>query len=152
MLIEFVGLILAFAYKNKLEDVYNTSLTKVFTDALDRNDTKVLEAFHNLENSVKCCGINGIKDYQTHGRDAPTSCYQYPTKGCSAAIIDLLEKNLPIIGGTLGGVLLLELIGLIFAFVLAGALKHSVDETYSSNPGEVIGGIVPGRRRNYRKF
>jgi hypothetical protein len=152
MLIEFVGFVLALAYKNKLEDVYNTSLAKVFTDALDNNDTKVLAAFHNLEKSVQCCGINGVQDYHTHGREAPDSCYKYPTKGCSAAIIDLLEKNLPIIGGTLGGVLLLELIGLIFAFVLATALKHSVDETFSSNPGEVIQNIVPGRRRNYRKF
>ncbi|CAF1290815.1 unnamed protein product [Rotaria sordida] len=151
MTIELVGFILAFAYKGKLEDVYKKSLTTVFTNALVKNDTKVLNAFHDMENSLKCCGANGKKDYTESGRDAPSWCYQYQ-QGCSTIIIDILQKNLPIIGGSLGAVLLLEILGFIAAIVLAVALKHAPDDTYSSSPGEVISYVVPGRRRNYYKL
>ena len=99
---------------------------------------------------MKCCGANGIIDYKAHPLDTPLECFQHP-KGCSDAIIDLLDKNLPIIGGVLGGVLVLEVIGLLSAVVLAVALKHAPDDDYSSNPMEVLPHIVPGRRRNYQR-
>ncbi|CAF2364675.1 unnamed protein product [Rotaria sp. Silwood2] len=150
MIIELVGFILAFAYKSKLEDVYSKSLTKVFTNALIVDDTKVLNAFHDMEKSLACCGVNGKTDYDNSGKLAPDSCVKYPT-GCSTIIINTLEKNLPIIGGSLGAVLFLELLGFIGAIALAVALRHASDGTYSSNAREVISYVVPGRRRNYNK-
>jgi hypothetical protein len=151
MILELVGFIMAIAYKGKLETVYRDSLTKVFATALDNNDEKFLNAFHQLEKSLKCCGVSGPTDYSKHGKEPSAECFQN-TKGCSVVIIDLLKKSLPIIGGTLGGVLFLELIGLIFAILLAVALKHASDTEYSSSPTEVLSYVVPGRRRNYSKF
>ncbi|UJR25338.1 hypothetical protein I4U23_006688 [Adineta vaga] len=152
MILELAGFITAFAYRNKLESVYNDGLTKAFTDALDNNDTIVLNVFHDLEHSLKCCGINGGKDYDTHSSQAGPDCFLYRNKGCSKAIIDLLEKNLPIIGSSLGVLLLFELVSLIFAFVLAHALKNSDETNFSSSPSEVLSAVVPNRRANYRKF
>jgi hypothetical protein len=152
MILELAGFITAFAYKKQLQEVYNESLTRVFTDALDNNGTSVINVFHELEKSLKCCGSNGINDYITHGYTPPQLCFEHPTKGCARAIIDLLDKNLPLIGSVLGIVLLLELVNLIFALILAKALKHSNDHIFSSNPGVVLSAVVPGRRRNYRNF
>ena len=151
MILQVTGFIMVFVYKGKLESVYKESLKNVFVNALNTNDTKVLNAFHDLEETVKCCGINGIQDYTSAHKDAPASCYRY-IEGCSAVIIRTLEKNLPLIGGVLGGVVVVELIAFIGALVLAVALKHAPETVYSSNPSEVISHIVPGRRRNYNQF
>jgi hypothetical protein len=149
MILELVGFSMAFAYKSKLESVYRTTLSTVFITALQKNDTKVLDVFHELENVMKCCAVNGIQDYDRGHTAPPSSCFQH-LKGCSSTIIDLLDKNLPIIGATLGCVLLLELVGLIAAFILARALKNDTETTYSSKPGEVLGALASTRRRNYQ--
>ncbi|CAF0810725.1 unnamed protein product [Rotaria sp. Silwood1] len=151
MIIELVGFILAFVYKDKLEDVYRKTLTTVFVNALIANDTKVLDAFHDMEESLQCCGVNGKTDYTEYGKDAPSWCYEYQ-QGCSTIIINTLKKNLPIIGGSLGAVLFLELLSFIGAIVLAVALKHAPDDIDSSSPRDVIAQVIPGRRRNYYKL
>ena len=150
MILELTGFILAFSYRSKLEKVYKDSLSEVLGIALDKNNTKVLNIFHDLEKSMDCCGANGATDYYDHHQIAPPQCAVHP-KGCSTAIIDWLDKNLPIIGGVLGAVLVLEVIGLLSVVVLAVALKHAPDDSYSSSPAEVLSHIVPGRRRNYSR-
>ncbi|CAF3335164.1 unnamed protein product [Rotaria socialis] len=151
MVIELTGFILAFAYKSKLESVYRNSLKTVFTNAVQKNQTQVMNAFHDLESALKCCGVNGIIDYTSAGQDAPSWCYLHQ-EGCSNVIIDSLRKNLPIIGGTLGSVLLLELLGFIGAILLAVALKILPDVKSSSDSREVITDVVLNRRRNYHSF
>ena len=151
MILEFVGFIMALVYKSKLKGIYKDNLKDALQNALRDNNKKVLEDFHDLEKSLKCCGATGKKDYIEVGAVVPTSCFQH-SKGCANTITDWLEKNLPIIGGTLGGVFFLELLGLIGAIAIAVALKHAPDHVYSSNPGEVLAYVVPGRRRNYHKF
>ncbi|CAF3833568.1 unnamed protein product, partial [Rotaria magnacalcarata] len=151
MVIELAGFILAFAYKSKLESVYRNSLKTVFINAVQKNQTQVMNAFHDLEFALKCCAVNGIVDYTSAGQDAPSWCYLHQ-EGCSNVIIDSLRKNLPIIGGTLGSVLLLELLGFIGAILLAVALKTLPDLEGSSNPREVNPDILLNRRRNYHSF
>ena len=151
MILEFVGFIMAFAYKTKLEDVYGDGLASIFDKALNKNDTKVIMAFHELEKGMECCGAKGKSDYSKHGIQPPDFCFQPKTsKGCSQAIIDIFEKNLPIIGGVLGAVLAIELVGLICSIMLRAAIGKASGEVYSSNPSEVLADLVPGRRRNYR--
>jgi len=136
MILELVGFIMALVDKSRLEAVYKDNLLQVLQTALNNSDTKVLDAFYDLEKSLKCCGVNGLQDYK--GKDPKNvNCYQQP-RGCSSAIIELLNKNLPIIGTTLGIVLLVELLSLIGAIILAVALKHAPDTIYLSNPGDLL--------------
>jgi hypothetical protein len=116
MIVELVAFIMAFAYKGKLTEVYETTLLKVFTDALKKNDEAALGSFRDLETAMKCCGIHNVSDYNGYNATRSEFCIQHPESiGCSQAIIDFLSKNLPIIGGILGGVIFLELLGLIGA-------------------------------------
>jgi len=151
MIIELVGFIMAFTYKGQLKDVYETALFEVLKTGLEKNDSKILAPFRDLENNMECCGVHGLVDYTEYNNSTVPSkgCEEHPTKGSAQAIIDFLDTNLPKIGIALGCVLALELFGLIAAIMLAVALKHAPDDDYSSNPREVIGKIVPGRRRNY---
>jgi hypothetical protein len=150
MILELAGFILAFSYKSRLENVYRDSLKEAFDAALSQNNTKVVNVFHDLEKELKCCGVNGPTDYNTHPQFITPDCYAHPT-GCSTAIIDWLDKNLPIIGGVLGGVLLLEIVGLLSAVALVVALRHAPDDTYSSDPRLIMQELIPGRRRNYSR-
>jgi hypothetical protein len=150
MILELGGVITTFAYKSRLENVYRDNLLVVLTTALNKSDTKVLDAFSDLEKRLKCCGVTGIKDY--HGREPKNpDCYRYRT-GCSAEIIKVFNENLPIIGTTLGFVLFFELLCLIAAIALAIALNKSGDYYYSSNPGDLLINIVPNRRKVYNRF
>ena len=150
MILELGGVITAFAYRGRLESVYRDNLLTVLTSALNNNDQKVLDVFAELEKNLQCCGVTGIEDY--HGREPKNpECYRYK-KGCSDALIKLFDKNLPIIGTTLGFVLAFELLCLIVSIALAIALKKSSDVYYSSNPGDILNELVPNRRKNYRGF
>jgi len=152
MIIELVGFIMAFTYKSQLKGVYETALFEVFKKGLQENDTNILAPFRDLEKNMQCCGVHGLSDYIEYNNFTQLSdaCKQHPTVGCAQAIIDFLNTNLPKIGITLGCVLALEFFGLIAAIILAVALKHAPDTNeYSSDPREVLGNIVPGRRRNY---
>ncbi|CAF0754758.1 unnamed protein product [Adineta steineri] len=136
MILELVGFIMAFVYKSKLKDVYTDSLSTALTDAITKNQTDVLSSFRDLENSMKCCGVHNVSDYNDYPQSQLSQqCKDHPdSQGCSAAIIGFLNKHLPIIGGSLGGVLLLELLGLIGAIVLAKALKNKPDHIVVRGP------------------
>jgi len=128
MILELVAFIMAFVYKSQVSDVYKTALFKVFDASLKANQTNVIDAFHELEGKMKCCGVYNLTDYYHYSNVPSLSdyCKEHPTaEGCSDAIISFLNKHLPIIGGSLGGVLLLEIFGVIGAIALAVALKHA---------------------------
>jgi len=153
MIIEFVGFILAFVYKAKLTDVYETALSRILLTGLKNNDTRILAIFADLEKQMDCCGANNISDYyQYNVTKFSDECQKHPNAGdgCSAAIVNFLKKNLPVIYWSLGSLLILEVFGLLGAIILAIALKNAPDETYSSRPGEVLGNMVSSRRRTYR--
>ncbi|CAF1236096.1 unnamed protein product [Adineta steineri] len=153
MILQLIGFGIAFSYKNRFEIMYDDPLLEIFMNAFVHNNTKAQEAFHKFEDSVNCCGINGKNDYETYGITPPPSCLKITnTKGCVKAINDIFEQSFLIIGSSLGGILVLEVLCFIFTLILAKKLAHAKEKTYSSNPGEVILGLVPSRRANYRNF
>ena len=152
MIVELTGCIMAIVYKNKLREVYDDALTTALKKGVSERDDKILAAFRSLEEAVSCCGAQNISDYATYPPFEQLSkpCQKdNSTIGCADKIVDILNKNLPIVSGTLGGIIALELITLLGAIALAVALKHAPDRDYSSSPGEVLRYAVPGRRRNY---
>jgi hypothetical protein len=151
MLIEFIAFIMALVYRNEIQSVYEDSLSQVFRNALSKNETQVVNAFHELEQLMKCCGVTGINDYTSQRFDAPPWCYQN-LRGCSTVIIDKLKKDLPIIGGILGAILVIELLGVISAIVLSVQRKYTTETARLSIPVQVQLGVIPGRRRNYHSF
>ena len=148
MIIELAGFIAALIYKSQLKEVYTDSLQTVFNDGLMNNKTQFLEAFHKLEESMKCCGVHNISDYAAFPKMEPSAwCKKHPdVEGCADTIIKTLNKQLPVIGGTLGAVIILELFGLIGAIALARASKNSPGEKYDTNIGRTLGAAVSRRR------
>jgi len=152
LVLELAGFILAFVYKGQLQETYDTELRKILRKAVDDNNKEILAAFDVLQKQLGCCGANNITDYDPLKVAPPDSCWRDKEQkeaysGCSQVIIDFLNNKLPIFGGVLGGFMLVELLGLIGAIVLAVALKHAPDDSYSSNPGDVLSGLNPRRYR-----
>ncbi|CAF1330124.1 unnamed protein product [Rotaria magnacalcarata] len=137
MILELVGIILALVYKGKLKQYFEEPLFKVLDAALSETppNKAVLSSFGELEKAMKCCGVHNISDYERHAYTPESSACKNPKAvGCSQAIIDWFNKNLPIIGGTLGGILVIEFFGLISACLLASAIKNAPDSAYSTGP------------------
>jgi len=147
MILEIAAFIMAFVYKGQLQSTYEKELSRVFQENLNRNNTGAMKPFHDLENGLKCCGVKNISDYGEHFPSIEYSTWCKANNGsigCSDAIIRFLNKNLPAIGGVLGGVVFIELLGLIGAIILVRVLRDDPD-TYSSAPGPTISRFV-GRR------
>jgi hypothetical protein len=135
---------MALVYKSKLEQIYNDALFIAFEQGLKQaeaqDDDSIIKLFQNLEDTMKCCGIHNKSDYRDHPniKLSDVCLSNSNVAGCAEKIIGFLKKNLPIIGGTLGGILTLELITLISSIVLAVVLKNAPNRSYSSNPGRVL--------------
>jgi len=160
MIIELVGFIMAFVYKGQLKDVYETALLQIFDRGLKENNLKIINAFHELEKNLDCCGIHNISDYYPYNNGTESSsegCIKYPMEGCSAKMIDLLNTSLPIVGYSLLVIFLIEFFGVLAAVVLAVALKHASkpkQTIITSSPGEKLGyneQRKPEHRANYHK-
>jgi hypothetical protein len=136
MILELAGLIMAFVYKGKLREVYETTLFKSLDKALEEKDEKAIKAFEELENTIKCCGVHNVSDYDRRNRTRSAYCTSHSeSEGCADAIVNFLNGKLPIIGGLLGGVLALEIFGLIGAIVLA---KTPTDDDGDSKKSRML--------------
>ena len=140
MVVEFVAFIMAFVYKSKLQEVYEETLLTVLTDGLENNREPIIDSFHQLEKLLDCCGVRNVSDYAGHRDKIQDICNGTNKIGCGDKIVEILNNNLPVVAGVLGGVLALELITFIGSIVLAVALKHAPD-SYSSSPKEVLRGM-----------
>ena len=134
MILELAGCIMALVYKGKIKDVYGKSLHDALLNALKNNKSDAIKSFHKLEDEMKCCGVFNISDYPPEYSNQESDwCKKDPNpKGCLQAILDFLGTNLPMIGGILGGVLLIELFGFVGAIALAVAVRNASDRYQST--------------------
>ncbi len=116
----------------RVRNSYDNGLMSVFDDAYKLNLTDSRKAFEKLEEQFKCCGVDGSEDYTNINYTIPVSCYENrdPIRnpfsvGCSEAIIDWIWDEMPVIGGIVGTVLILEIFGVISSCSLAAVISHS---------------------------
>ena len=130
MLTELGLFIAALAVKNDIRDTYNDNLWSIFDKAYTQNNTDNQRAIEKLEKEFECCGVYAPSDYKDVNRTIPASCYKGDSivpfqDGCSDAILDWIQDELPAISGIIGAVLFLEIFGLIASIAMAVAIGHS---------------------------
>jgi hypothetical protein len=132
IIIELVGFVVALTFRNKILTGYDSTLTEIFVHGYGNNQTDVIAAFETLERQFKCCGVHGSYDYARYRYKIPLSCHQKQSsslpifnQGCADAIIRWVWDELPLIGGVLGTVFLIEIFGVIAAIALGVAISHS---------------------------
>jgi hypothetical protein len=117
-IIELGGGIAAFVLKDKVKSKIKEGLN----ESLKTADGK--KGFGEMQEALKCCGIDGtyIKGSGPGGDVA--KCATGVTVGCFDKMWNGLKKNAIAAGGAAVGILVIELLAMIFACVMCSAIKE----------------------------
>lgn len=138
VLIEFGGVIATLVFRNDLWKSYESGFQEVFHHAYSNHQNYTIKIIEDVERQFKCCGVNGPSDYPIDGYKIPRACYpkrgplkELPyTDGCARAVANWVWNQLPIIAGSLGAILFIEIFGIISSIVLGVAISHSMSSPY----------------------
>jgi hypothetical protein len=130
---EFMAVIVILIFRNNLWKTYDSGFLEVFHRAYRQNQTETIKIIENLEREFQCCGVDGASDYSNNGYPIPNSCRPYQSTmfhpyylGCAEAVVTWIWNELPILAGILGGLLFIEIFGLISSLVLGVAVSHAL--------------------------
>ncbi|XP_053562502.1 leukocyte surface antigen CD53 isoform X1 [Bombina bombina] len=121
---EVILAVVLFVYENQLDKYINDQLTISFEQhKAEENMNSSSPIWHDIQHSLKCCGINGTQDWQP---TVPLSCCkvencadkQYYEIGCSEAIRKWFENNFLYVGIITICISVIEVLGMSFALTL----------------------------------
>ncbi len=125
--------------RTSLRDSYEYGFRELFIEIYSKNETDLKYVIEDMEREFQCCGVKNVTDYYKHNYTVPTACHQDDDlhkpifdKGCANAAIKWLWDQFPIIGGALGGILLIEIFGVVSSVALGIAISHSSYERISN--------------------
>jgi hypothetical protein len=137
---EIAALIVALSSRVRIRDSYDSGFRELFIEIYSNNDTDLQHIIEDIEREFKCCGAQNVTDYYKHYYTVPAACHKDGDfhkpifdQGCADAAMKWISNQLPIIGGALGGILLIEIFGVISSIALGIAISHSssYDKIYS---------------------
>lgn len=131
--IEIAGGITAYVNRNELENVLKTNMQDSIKQA--RGDAKKI--WDEMQSKWHCCGVGNYTDY---AGNLPLSCCPddkveeqvCPVKdvyqsGCFDKMLDAMKNAIGVIGGVAIGIAVIELIGVMFSWCLASAIKKEYE-------------------------
>lgn len=99
-----------------LHENLKSELKKKITEEYDEKSNNAFSAIVILANNIfDCCGVDGYTDF---GNKSHYSCGNYTSTGCYTKLTDLIQDNIVWAGLILAGVLLLQLLQVIFAIAI----------------------------------
>ncbi|CAH2220755.1 leukocyte surface antigen CD53 [Pelobates cultripes] len=122
LIIEVVLAIVLYVYEKKVGDHVMAHLTTSFEE--QRKETannKTKQLWHDIQNNVKCCGINGTSDWGTNIPKScceNTECTRYFPTGCSKALEQWFNDNFWYVGIITICISIVEVLGMSFALTL----------------------------------
>jgi CD63 antigen len=129
---EIGAFIATFSSRVHIRDSYEYGLRSLFIEIYKKNETELKYVIEDVEREFQCCGVYNVTDYYQNNFTVPAAChedenFQKPifNKGCARAAIEWVWNQFPIIGGALGGVLLIEIFGVVSSIALGIAISHS---------------------------
>ncbi|XP_063225389.1 CD63 antigen [Bacillus rossius redtenbacheri] len=119
--------------KDDLSRALKDSMRDSMDDAAHAREADV-EAWDRLQKELKCCGVDGPGDWTNMSQPVPASCCDEGAAECKAAAAHprgCLEKlkasardGAVVIAGVGIGLAFVEVVGIVFAFCLATAIKN----------------------------
>ena len=132
IIVEIAAVIVTLSYRTRVRDSYYSGFRETFIEIYSNNHTDLQYVIEDIEREFKCCGANNVTDYYQRNYTVPASCHEDQDlnkdifqRGCAQTVMDWLMNQFPIIGGILGGILLIEIFGVITSIALGIAISHS---------------------------
>lgn len=129
---ELVAFILILNFRVSIRDSYHDGFREFFIETYSNNHTDLQYVIEDIEREFKCCGADNVTDYYKNNFTIPASCHQNEDfhkpifdQGCADAAVQWLWDQVPIIGGILCAIFLIEIFGVISSIVLGIAVSHS---------------------------
>ncbi|EDO39847.1 predicted protein [Nematostella vectensis] len=140
LILEIVGGALAYNNKDKIENRLDKDILKAIENYPGKNEKSI----NDMQTKFKCCGADNYTDWQSNikmknSSSVPDSCCKSEkagcgvggvkdpkdiyTKGCFTIIKGEIEKSLKPIGGLAIAVLVIQLLGMVFALLLICRIK-----------------------------
>lgn len=133
VIVEIAGGISAYMYRSDVKDFLKQNMNE--TIAQQKDDAKKI--WDEMQSKWHCCGVDGPDDYIANGIDIPKSCCNSTEetcsrskayiKGCFSQFSESLMKVIGIVGGVAVGFGVVELLGCMFAWCLASAIKRDYE-------------------------
>jgi len=108
-----------------INNYYTTNVIPQYIQSCNDSSNDLTKAWNETQYDLNCCGCNGIQDYLNS-----TTCFNQCPKnsvalstGCCTKIWNILDDNMDIIGGVAIGLLVIELLAMIFSCCLCSAVK-----------------------------
>lgn len=149
---EVAAAVLGYLKRAEVEDKLKSDLENALKGQYgELNEAGVTKAYDLLQEKEKCCGVYNYTDWQLakvfNGNHSvvPDSCCREMTigcgnfapqfvdatkvwdKGCYYMMKDLIIKNLPLLAGIVIGVIVIQILGMIFSVVLIIAVNKQGD-------------------------
>jgi len=133
--VEIAGGVTAYVYRGKFDDFLRDNMNKSIQQW--KPDARVV--WDEMQKELKCCGINNADDYNMPNRTIPDSCCEDTVepgtcndklaykRGCYTLLLNQLKGKIALVGGVAIGIGVVELIGVMFAFCLAAAIKKEYE-------------------------
>ncbi|CAF4551233.1 unnamed protein product, partial [Rotaria socialis] len=146
VIVELAAFIITLYYRVQIRDSYKSGFRELFIEIYSNNHTDLQHVIEDIERNFKCCGIDNVTDYYTHNYTVPASCYKDQDfhkpifkEGCANAAITWLWNQIPIIGGVLGVILLIEIFGIASSISLEACYAAYNNIDYLLNGGAGVG-------------
>jgi len=107
--------------KGKFQDTLDEALTKNMHNYNQTGFDEYSRSIDQMQTEMKCCGCKGKQDFA--GKIEPKTCIVY-TEGCCDKIWREAEGQLAIVGGVAIGILVIELLAMIFSCILCQAFRR----------------------------
>lgn len=150
--VEIAAAVLGYLKRNEVEDTLQNDLLKALQGQYGESDqVGITKAFNTLQEKEQCCGVMNYTDWEkaklyngNHSvvpdsccREMKAGCGNFApgfvdkskvwTKGCFSTMKDLIVTNLPLVAGVVIGVLVIQLLGMIFSMVLICAVNKNAE-------------------------
>lgn len=132
-----------YAYKDRLKDGFDVGLAKSMEGYGSVSNSKTID-FDYMQSKLHCCGSEDYRDWGNLDPPSPVprSCCIKPncdvqdetqiyTEGCYTKVVQLITKNMKVIGGVAVALTLFPLAGSILACCLAANLTKAKYEQMS---------------------
>jgi CD63 antigen len=132
-IIEIAGGITAYVNRNELENILKDNMNNSIKQA--KGDAKTI--WNEMQSKWECCGV---EDYHSYNGTLPDSCCpadqvdqgQCPETsaykvGCFGKMLDAMKNAIGVIGGVAIGIAVIELLGVMFSWCLASAIKKEYE-------------------------